>query len=192
MVPPAQPPQPQPRNRNSNVKQRTTTPRRSTSCAASTTWTCGCWAWPPPPRCCCPTAARTWAPGARTLPARWAGRAGRWEVERRMQLAARLARLAVWSRRNTSPAHFPGSHTAGSPSRWASPGLRITRPWLFPCHARLPRASLPSPAPLQAQPLDFTRFADHLANNYVPNSVIIDCTASGERKLAVLLCCAHP
>lgn len=30
----------------------------------------------------------------------------------------------------------------------------------------------------EAQPVDFTRFSDHLANNYVPNTVIIDCTAS--------------
>lgn len=30
----------------------------------------------------------------------------------------------------------------------------------------------------QSQPLDYERFADHLANNFVPNTVIIDCTAS--------------
>lgn len=31
-----------------------------------------------------------------------------------------------------------------------------------------------------AEPADLGRFADHLASNYVPNTVIVDCTASGE------------
>lgn len=32
----------------------------------------------------------------------------------------------------------------------------------------------------QGQPADLEAFSDHLANNYIPNTVIVDCTASGE------------
>lgn len=37
----------------------------------------------------------------------------------------------------------------------------------------------------QGQPADLEAFSDHLANNFIPNTVIVDCTASGECVAAV-------
>lgn len=43
---------------------------------------------------------------------------------------------------------------------------------------------------LQGQPVDLEAFSNHLANNYIPNTVIVDCTASSE--LVVACSCMTP
>lgn len=40
----------------------------------------------------------------------------------------------------------------------------------------------------QGQPVDLEAFSNHLANNYIPNTVIVDCTASSEWLGAGLRC----